>query len=512
MSESLPSPLVPHARPAIAGAEAAAALVPLPALLAELPVGALLLDAAGRIVYCNAAEAEQLAQSAAELIGRDAFREVFPGLERAGLGERYRAAAAAGTEVRLDGELALPGREGERNLRLRLRSLRVDDRVWGVVLVEDRTELLRERERRERAERLAAVGELAAGVAHELNNPLASIKSFAQLLAKDAATREQRDALALIINESTRVAGIVDNLLSYARQQGAGGREPVNLSAIAERVLHMHRYALETAGIRVRRDFDASLSPVMGEPGALQQVVLNLVVNAEQALSGKDGERLLIVRTRESTEGVILSVVDNGPGIPRELLPSVFERFRTTKPGGTGLGLAISAAIIRDHAGQIWAESDEGRGAAFFVRLPRAAHGRAAAEPAAADSHVPEPAPPRALRVLVADDEPALRLAIALYLGRRGHLVVQAPDAHEALRLAREQSFDVALVDARMPGDGLALLEKLEAMPALRGRTALMTGDLGRARTRQGITTGRPYLTKPFDMDEMVHLIETLGG
>jgi CheY-like chemotaxis protein len=129
---------------------------------------------------------------------------------------------------------------------------------------------------------------------------------------------------------------------------------------------------------------------------------------------------------------------------------------------------------------------------------------------------LPAPMPPantptRSLRVLVADDEPTLRLAIALFLGRRGHQVIQAADAYEALRLAQEQQFDAALVDARMPGDGLHLLEQLEAMPALRGRTALMTGDLGRARTSQGITTGRPYLVKPFDMADAVNLIEKLG-
>jgi two-component system, NtrC family, sensor kinase len=352
---------------------------------------------------------------------------------------------------------------------------------------------------------------VAAGVAHEVNNPLASIKSFAQLLARDATSSEQRQALALIINETTRVAGIVENLLSYARQQGAGGLERVNLSTLTERVLQLHRYALETAGITVRRDFDAALSPVMGETGALHQVILNLVVNAEQALGARREDRLLIVRTRESTEGVILSVVDNGPGIPREVLPSIFERFRTTKPSGTGLGLGICADIVRDHSGQIWAESDEGRGAAFFVQLPRAPIAVAPAE-VAEESQPEEARMVRPLRILVADDEPGLRMVLSMILSRRGHTVVQACDAYEAIRLVEEQRFDVALVDARMPGDGLALLEHLEGIPALQGRTALMTGDIGRARTQQGIATGRPYLSKPFDMDEMVTLLETLGG
>jgi len=237
-------------------------------------------------------------------------------------------------------------------------------------------------------------------------------------------------------------------------------------------------------------------------------------VNAEQALATKQGNRLLVVRTRESSEGVMLSVVDNGPGIPRDLLPRIFESYGSSEGHGSGLGLGVSATIIREHGGQIMAESEEGRGTAFFVRLPRAAAANASL-PIAAKQADPEPASPvapqRPLRVLIADDEPTLRLAISLFLGRRGHLVTQAGDAYEALRLAHEQEFDVALVDARMPGDGLQLLEHLEAMPGLRGRTALMTGDLGRARTSQGITTGRPYLLKPFDMAEAVSLIEKLG-
>lgn len=135
------------------------------------------------------------------------------------------------------------------------------------------------------------------------------------------------------------------------------------------------------------------------------------------------------------------------------------------------------------------------------------------------DSPAPGAAPPsrheppaRALRVLVADDEASLRLAISLFLTRRGHRVVQAADAHEARRLAAEQTFDAALIDARMPGDGLRLLEELDASPALRGRTALMTGDPGRALDTLEATAGRPYLTKPFDMHAAVALIERLGG
>lgn len=495
----------------LASAEARAALCFLRGILDEIPVGVLLLNARGRVVHANASERTLSGRDGDGLVGRDFFRELAPHLESEGLGGAYRSGMARGeVEMEAETQLAAPG--GNRLVRLVIRCHTLDGTPWGVILIEDRTRLVQEQERRKRAERLASVGELAAGVAHEVNNPLASIKSFAQLLARDVPEGARREALEIIIGESTRIAGIVGELLSFARQQGTAGREPVSLTVVSERVLEMQRYALETAGIQVRRDFMGSLSPVMGEAGSIQQVILNLVVNAEQALSARAGERLLIIRTRESSEGVILSVVDNGPGIPRHLLARIFDPFHTTKEAGTGLGLGISSTIVRDHGGKIWAESEEGRGAAFFVQLPRTERGARAPVPKpkreapAAPEH-----PARSLRILVADDEPSLRLAIDLFLSRRGHTVVQAGDAWEALRMAEASAFDAALVDARMPGDGLHLLERLEGVPSLRGRTVLMTGDVGRARTSQGITTGRPCLTKPFDLDEMAHLLESLA-
>jgi CheY-like chemotaxis protein len=231
-------------------------------------------------------------------------------------------------------------------------------------------------------------------------------------------------------------------------------------------------------------------------------------MRAEGALAQRRSGRLLIVRTRESSEGVVLYVVDNGPGISREALPRLFDAYAAASDG-QGTELSTAARIIRDHGGYVLAESETGRGVTFFVRLPRAG-----APPISAPQggEIPAPASPkRVLHVLVADDEPTLRLAITLFLNRRGHKVTQASDAYEALQLAKEQHFDVALVDARMPGDGLVLLEQLEAMPSLSNRTALMTGDLGRARTSEGIPTDRPYLVKPFDMNEAVQLIEKLA-
>jgi PAS domain S-box-containing protein len=472
--------------------------------LDELPVALVALDANGIVVHINEEASNLLGRPHSDVLGLDFFRELFPELQARGVRGAYRR-TQPGDEAPDEVTLQVITGAGERTLVISIRRVHAPN-GFGVALIGDHTALALEEKRRKRAESLASVGELAASLAHEVNNPLASIKSLAQLLAKGTATDEQKHALELIVQESDRIGKAVENLVAFARQKGASGREPVNLSTLVEEVIGVRRYSLETAGIEVRMDLDASISPIMGEPGALRQVVLNLITRAEQDLASRRSDRLLIVRTRESSEGVVLYVVDNGPGIPREALPRLFD---AAGDEGHGLELVTSARIIRDHGGYILAESEPGRGVAFFVRLPRA--GAAPISPSPEASIGPAPSPKRSLRVLVADDEPTLRLAISLFLTRRGHKVTQAADAYEALELAEKETFDVALVDARMPGDGLVLLEQLEAMPALAGRTALMTGDLGRARTTQGIPTGRPYLVKPFDMNEAVSLIEKLG-
>lgn len=477
------------------------------ALLDAIPVGVVLVDDGGQVVHVNSVATMRLGRTGADIVGLDFFREVCRELEEAGLGDQFRREMGAGScHFEFDGTFRSPG--GELRLWMGMRSLLLRENLWGLLVLEDRAHLVEEEDRRRRAERLAAVGELAAGVAHEVNNPLATIKSFAQLLAREIPNPEHRRALEIIVAESSRIARVIDNLIRFARQQGVSGREPVDLSSEVQRVLALQRLSLDAAGITVHMDLGRALSPVIGEPGALQQVILNLIVNAEQALASRADNRHLTVRTRESSEGVVLSVIDNGPGIPPGRLPHLFEGYRGDAERSMDAGLGIAAQIVREHGGQLTAESEEGRGSTFTVRLPRAEDAPHPAE----ISEVPlQSGAARSLRILVADDEPTLRLAITLFLERRGHEVVQAPDAYEALRLARAEHFDVALVDARMPGDGLQLLEVLETMPTLRGRTALMTGDLGRARTSQGVATGRPYLIKPFDMMDAVKLLEKLG-
>jgi two-component system, cell cycle sensor histidine kinase and response regulator CckA len=217
-----------------------------------------------------------------------------------------------------------------------------------------------------------------------------------------------------------------------------------------------------------------------------------------------------VVQSRESTEGIVVSVADNGPGVPRGELPHLLDPVRSKLDPAHRIGLGIAAAVVRAHGGQFWVESVEGRGTAYFLRVPRAEN-----VPEEQVVEIPpytEPAVSRTgLTVLIADDESSLRLALELFLARQGHRVVHAANAHDALRLAQQMHLDAALVDARMPGDGIALVDQLEEIPALHGRVALMSGDVGYIRSRQNDNPNRLYIAKPFEMNEVVNLIEQLG-
>ena len=481
-------------------------------LLDRMPGAVLQLDPVGRIVHINGIAELRLDIVRGDAMGRDLFRELFPQLEVDGAGPRYRAAMLAG-EAALACNLTVERSTGPVHLSLGIRSFLHHGVLGSLVLVEDRSALLGEEERRHRAEHLAAVGELATGVAHEINNPLASIKGFAQLLSRDAATESEIQALDIISQECSRVAKIIDRLLTFAEQQRVRSTGSVDLSALVDGVLDLRQYALETAGIEVQRDLDPSVAHVRGDRGALQRMVLALIRYAERSLLAQEPDRRLSVCTRESSDGVVLYVVDNGVGIPRERLRTLFSTI-DAEDTLDGMGLAGAMEVAREHGGQLWADSVAGDGTAFVVRLP------------AVEERIPAPPPPpppqvltanlrsvptRPLRVLVADDESTLRLAIGLFLGRHGHEVVQAADAIEAQQLALEGHFDVVLADARMPGDGVALLEELEKLAHFKGRTILMTGDLTHPYAAEAVRTGRPYLIKPFDMTEVIRLIEAVG-
>jgi CheY-like chemotaxis protein len=353
------------------------------------------------------------------------------------------------------------------------------------------------------------VGTLIGGVAHELNNPLHAIRNFAELLLMEPRSTEDREALEIIQREADRAAKVVSDLRMIARQTQESGteHEPTDLNDIIRHVLKVRRYALDTGNVEVREDLAADLPRVMANRGEIEQVVLNVVVNAEQAMRAERGERRLIVRTRPTSEGAAVHVVDNGPGMSPHQLERIFDPFYTTKdPGeGTGLGLALVHTIIAEHGGNIHVESEIGKGTAFRIDLPRAP-ARAAT---AADESGPAAAV-RPLHVLVVDDEEAVRRVSARFLERVGHRVDTAADGAEALQMLNHTSYDAVVADLRMPGlDGEELFHRLRARgDGLERRLVFLTGDAASEQAARVVAAARvPVLVKPVRLAELARTI-----
>jgi two-component system NtrC family sensor kinase len=224
------------------------------------------------------------------------------------------------------------------------------------------------------AEKLAAIGELVAGVAHELNNPLTSISTFAQLLLDDALTTDQQESVHEIKREADRAVAVIRDLLSFSRKTGPR-LVPVDLNTLVQHTLRLRSYSLQSAGIEVHTALDPALPVTVGDDQKFQQVLLNLVVNAEYAMH-RNERRDLLVRTEQRIENgvpwIAVSVHDTGCGMTPDVQKHIFEPFFTTKPAGvgTGLGLSVSYGIVQAHGGRIDVETAPGGGSTFTVLLP----------------------------------------------------------------------------------------------------------------------------------------------
>jgi PAS domain S-box-containing protein len=477
-------------------------------LVESSPLAVVATDAEGSITHWSPAAERAFGWSADEVLGQpapfvpaDKHEERRALRERIFEGEVLRAVETRG--VRKDGSVIwinlsaalLRGPRGE---------------PMGVLsMIEDIT-ARREREAQlRRAERLASLPTLVGGVAHELNNPLSAIKSFAQLLLLEEQPPENREALEIIHREAARATAVVSDLRQVVRDSRVDDApEAVDLNEIVLHVIKIREYALRTHNIELRQDLARELPPVRASRRQMEQVVLNLFVNAEQALEEHRAARVLIVRTRQSSNGIALHVVDNGPGILPEHLGQIFDPFFTTKdPGrGMGLGLSLVHTLVTNLGGNVRVDSAVGRGAAFLVDLPSAAD-----QPVAPTAPTPPPAAPtRSAVILVVDDEPAVRRSISRFLKRLGHSVDEAEDGEAALGKIRERHYDLVLSDVHMPGmGGRALLERLQSeAPEMIRRIGFLTGELISPEITAMLGTEEvPVLLKPFELSDVEALV-----
>jgi PAS domain S-box-containing protein len=364
-------------------------------------------------------------------------------------------------------------------------------------------------------EKMAGLGQLVSGIAHELNNPLTSIIGYSQLLLGRRLTAPQEADGRLIHQEAERAARIVKNLLLFARE-ARPERRPVNLNEIVELTLALRNYELRVENIELSQELAQDLPPVMADPAQLQQVLLNLLVNAEQAIRQGSGEGTIRVRTRTTARGrVSFEILDSGPGISQEIIPRIFDPFFSTKPSGagTGLGLSITCGIVKEHGGEISVQSQLGHGAKFTVELPAAAHeaATASAPPANRNSASAAIRTGRAERVLVVEDEPTVAHLIADVLGEDGHKVEIVLDGRDGLDRAAAGNYGLIICDLRMPHlDGRGIYRELVAQGSpMQHRLMFVTGDTLAPRTFEFLEKcGLPFLAKPFLVEELKAVVD----
>ena len=501
-------------------------------LLDSIESGVLLLDEEGRIRMASDRLADILGIEARRLVEFGSIDSLIDRVSRqlqrpAETAARWREHALRGEEASWDEfELVRPSRKiVERFARplhradgSRLGWLEVYRDITGQHLIQ--STLLQ-------TEKMAALGQLVSGIAHELNNPLTSIQGYAQLFLGRRTVLDRTSDAQHISQEAERAARIVKNLLLFARETKPE-RRAVNLNEVIERTLSLRAYELKIENIEVELDLDPSLPQALADAAQLQQVVLNLIGNAEQAIVMSRGEdalngRILLRTTHLPGDRIALEVSDNGPGIPPEIVSRIFDPFFTTKPAGvgTGLGLSIVYGIIQEHGGEVTAESLPGRGAKLIVELPALTVPLfdIGTETAALERRTATAMPPpRSMQagtrkeILIVEDEPTVAQLIADVMTEEGHRVETLLDSREALRHLEEKRYSLLICDLKMPyldGPGLYRILKSRKMAVL-PRLLFVTGDTLAPRTLEFLqSSGVPYLAKPFLVEELKEAVRS---
>jgi PAS domain S-box-containing protein len=370
------------------------------------------------------------------------------------------------------------------------------------------------------SEKLAAIGELVAGVAHELNNPLTTIILYAQLSLQRQIEAEIHRDLNKILAESRRAANIVRGLIDFARQR-TPERRPIQINDVLKGSLDFLAYELAAHTIHWEIQPAVNLPIIMADPYQLNQVIVNLINNAWQAMATAHGQGQLkiitetgrsIFRVDDTEAAPVIRMIfqDDGPGIPPDVLPHIFDPFFTTKgeSEGTGLGLSICHGIISEHGGHIWAESEPGIGAAFFIELPIVLSEQT--EWLVDEGVLNSPDLVRPGRLLVIDDEVNVLDVVSNALQRKGYAVDTAKNGAEGLALLSKAHYDLILCDIRMPGmSGPEFYRQAaDRDPQLIKRVLFTSGDtISKASRRFLEESGASLLAKPFELNDLIERV-----
>jgi len=381
------------------------------------------------------------------------------------------------------------------------------------IFLREVTEMRTLEQKLQQAEKLSALGQLISGVAHELNNPLSVIVGYSQLIAQRPHVDEKtRSDLIKVQHESERAARIVRNFLTFARRHPAE-KKPLNIHDVIKTCLDLREYELKVSGITVQKEFAHHISGCYADAIQLEQVFLNLINNSAHAME-KIQKKSLRIRTEEGDGVIRIQIIDNGRGIPKELIGRIFDPFFTTKVEGegTGLGLSISYSIIKNHLGHLYVESSPDGGSVFTVELPAICR-------MPTEKHDKEQiwSGLKNLKeltghhhVLVIDDEVSIQDLFCELLPDDKFYVEGAMNGQVAYRLLQRKDFDLIICDLKMaPMDGKTLFEKISAeKPHLKKRFIFITGDTNCAETLRFLdSTGAAWIAKPFRLAELEDVI-----
>ncbi|HET7097785.1 MAG TPA: PAS domain S-box protein [Casimicrobiaceae bacterium] len=473
--------------------------------------GLALWNAQGEIVYTNPALWRMYGYSDSE------FSALPPGRWS---GPSYRAdflrSVAAG--LSLHSELAEHRRDGSTfDVEVHGVPMQYQGKPHVLTIARDITEkkrsaeeLARQRESLHQREKLAALGSLLAGVAHELNNPLSVVVARAVLLEEQGDPATQSAAVK-IRTAAERCARIVRTFLAMARQQQPQ-RGPVAINDVILAALDIASYAIRTSSIELTLELSKGMPQLDADADQLHQVMLNLIINAQQSLQEQPmPRRLRVTSCYDYVSNMIsIAVADNGPGIPEHLRKRIFEPYFTTKPMGvgTGVGLAVSLGIVEAHGGSLTATCPFAGGAVFTVRLP-------AGEAAVPCDETLESGRVTASQrtILIVDDEADVRETLTEILASDRHRVVSVASGREALERMSVERYDVILTDVRMPDlDGQSLYKVIvERWPKQAGRVVFVTGDTLASALRDFVSqSGRPVIEKPFLPSDVRRVVDEL--
>jgi len=474
-------------------------------ILRSLSEGVILADRGGKPVFAN--ELGKRILAAMDQGRQETIWENIVALIPESARDGYRQLYSEGKSSRGRASLDIEGKLTWFDYELvplndpRMRALVVASDV--TVDVEREADQERHREQMEQSQRLAALGELIGGVAHELNNPLTAILGFAEVMALSEASAPLSEELAIIQKEAVRARNIVRDLLFIARP-GTSERSIIPMEELVAHIERLRRVGWQQQGIQCEIRIEPGCT-VWGNEHQLTQVLLNLVTNAEYALTDQPLRRMRIYGRCEAGKA-ILEVTDSGAGMDEVTRSRVFEPFFTTKQGhGTGLGLPLSYSIVQSHQGEIRVDSEPGKGTSITVILPSSQ-----ALDSGSEALVPRETGAVA-RVLVVDDEPSLRKVCQRLIESMGHICDTAENSEQAAKLAKKNNYDLILCDYRLASETADdVLDALTAIaPGILPKVVLATG----ATTDVGVVTltekyGLALMAKPYGIDELAAAIQ----